>query len=643
MVIAAAAIFSPALALHDDPGTPFELDGDATNAPGTFLGNDGDKKDDWQNVFQLPADGSVGTPQEGSGESFIRDMPPNGGTELQYDAGKDSLDISAWTSKAVGSVTPDKDNIVNAFAKQYMVDLDGNGPQTSHRVIYFGADRFANNGDAALGFWFFQKRVTPSGTHFTPNHTQRNDATGQRGDVLVQVDFVSGGTSSEIQVFEWLGNAAPPPGTPANKLFGGGTLLEIGKGSANGAVVCMPDDATTPLINEADAACATTNEGTPLYHWMYAAKFPVKVGKTIQQKYPTESFFEGGVDITQLLGDVCFNSFLANTRTSHSETADLKDITLDDFNTCGSIAGQKFCYADEDFGTPSYNDANQTFTTTHQVVVENDGQGGDVFDLQIRDDSVGGDNTCAIAAVTKGGVDITGSYPIALPVANPATPAEEEWVNIPGGDTLAQAINHSPQLIVTVMCVTKQNPFANTATVRAAQNDGGPRTLTFSDGESGPEDAAGQAECSKALSPALTLTKSCPSPVVWEVINNVYTPKVCVTISIKNTGDVSLNMDSFTDDVANGTDENLISNIPLVSGVRRLTPNQEISGIEDCYNPTAPDPGSGRTNPNLTAYSDTAKAEGYAITDPGKVNKISNTASVTCPLCPVPDTDPPTP
>jgi hypothetical protein len=633
MVIAAAAIFAPALALHDDPGTPFELDGDATNAPGTFLGNDGDHKDDWQNVFQLPADGSVGTPQEGSGESFIRDMPPNGGTELQYDAGKDSLDISAWTTKSVGSVVPDKDNIVNAFAKQYMVDLDGNGPQTSHRVIYFGADRFANNGDAALGFWFFQKRVTPSGTHFTPNHTQRNDATGQRGDVLVQVDFVSGGTSSEIQVFEWLGNAAPPPGTPANKLFGGGTLLEIGKGSANGAVVCMPDDATTPLINEADAACATTNETTPLYHWMYAAKFPVKVGKTIQQKYPTESFFEGGIDITQLLGDVCFNSFLANTRTSHSETADLKDLALDDFNTCGSITGNKVCYADEEFETPAYNDANQTFTTTHRVVVENDGQGGNVFDLQIRDDAVGGTNTCAIVGVTKGGVDVSGSYPIALPVANPATPAEEEWVDIPGGDALAQAINHSPQLVVTVMCVSKINPFENTASVRAAQNSGGVRTLTFTDAE----DEEGElADCTKTLNPALTLTKSCPTDVVWEKINNVYTPKVCVTIGIQNTGDVTLNMDQFTDDVANGTDEDLLSNLTLSGTQRILEVGKTISGIVDCYNPTAPDPGSGETDPNLTTYSDTVKAFGYAITDPQKLTKIENTASTTCSLCPVP-------
>ena len=46
LVLGASALLSTALAVHDDPGTPFELDGNATNNAGNSL-------DDWQNVFDL--------------------------------------------------------------------------------------------------------------------------------------------------------------------------------------------------------------------------------------------------------------------------------------------------------------------------------------------------------------------------------------------------------------------------------------------------------------------------------------------------------------------------------------------------------------------------------------------------------------
>jgi hypothetical protein len=606
LVLGASALLSTALAVHDDPGTPFELDGNATNNAGNSL-------DDWQNVFDLGS--GVGIPTVGSGETFIKDFP---GPELQYDQGKDNLDIGSWTTKTVTTVTPDKNNIVNAFAKQYMVDLDGaGGPQGVHRVIYFGADRHANNGDAALGFWFFQQRITPAGNGFTPTqHVARNNATGQRGDILVQVDFVGGGSSSEIQIFEWLGNNAPPPGTPANKLFGGGTLLEIGFGSANGFTACTPGD----------DACATTNNVQTPHYWAYTAKSPIKVGGQVQAIYPAESFFEGGIDITALVGDVCFNSFLANTRTSHSETADLKDLAFGDFNTCGSISGEKLCYADATLGTPDYDDTTQSFTTTHKVIVENDGQGGPIFDIQIRDNSVTSTDTCAIIGVTEGGVAQSGSYPIALPIVV----GDGGWIDVPGGDSLSQAVSHSPQMVITLMCESSANPFHNSASVRAAQNDGGPRTLQSTDDEEDTGDLAG---CTKSLSPAVTVAKSCPKEVVWEVVGGIYQPKVCVDVTVTNTGDTSLDFTLFDDEPSHGTKVSLLTELPLVSGQRRLAPGAADTS-EHCYTPTAPDEGTGQSDPDYSEYSDTAKVEAYAVTDPGHANKISNTGTTKCPLCP---------
>ena len=91
VAVAGAVLFTTALAVHDTP-FPFELDGNVTN-------NGGNSLDDWQNVFGL--DGVVppatGTPVTSGAEVFIHDLPSGNAKETQYDAGKDTLDIGAWS------------------------------------------------------------------------------------------------------------------------------------------------------------------------------------------------------------------------------------------------------------------------------------------------------------------------------------------------------------------------------------------------------------------------------------------------------------------------------------------------------------------------------------------------------------------
>ncbi|NMV11847.1 hypothetical protein HKB26_01215, partial [Vibrio parahaemolyticus] len=89
-------------------------------------------------------------------------------------------DISEWSHKD-GSV-PDKDDLTNAYAAAYGVDNGGGG---SDLVIYFGADRFANVGDAFMGFWFFQDDVQAlDDGSFSGQHVV--------GDVLVLIDYPQG-------------------------------------------------------------------------------------------------------------------------------------------------------------------------------------------------------------------------------------------------------------------------------------------------------------------------------------------------------------------------------------------------------------------------------------------------------------------
>jgi hypothetical protein len=593
--ITGALLLTSALAVHNSP-FPFELDGNVTDPAG---GND-----DWQGVFELSGitPPATGTPVATGAEVFLHDVPAAGGKETQYDAGKDSLNLNGWTRKDVTKVTPDKDNIQDAFAKQYMVDHDSNAATPAHRVIYFGADRLANNGDAALGFWFFQQRVQLTGTNgFSPNHTAYNASTGQRGDILVQVDFVSGGSSSEIQIFEWYGTGGD---------FGGGTLKEIAFGSANGNTVCLAGD----------AACATTNEVITGSYWPYTPKFGTA------GRFPAESFFEGGIDLTALVGDICFNSFLANTRTSHSETADLKDLALGDFNTCGSIdLVRKVCQADGTL-SPLFDYQTELYQTKHQLTINNDGQGSDVFDVSIRDDSVDSNTMCNIIGIS-GGIGA-----VSVPAGGIPIPDNTTFVKV--ADRLAAGVAN--QMSVTLLCQSPLNSFHNSASIRAGQTPGG-TSLTDSYAES---DADTKPHCTVTFNPTVTVTKSCNDVVLDK--DNGFKPKVCSTITIKN-NDATEHVDvtEFIDTHMDATTQDLLSFIPLGTGAHAthhvLQPAGQIGDTvtvtapDTCYYPSKPD--SDQTDPDLVQYSDqaSAKATGQA----GDEAPAAASDSANCALCPI--------
>jgi len=587
LAIAGTALFSTALAVHNAP-FPFELDGNVKQ-DGTL--------DDWQNVFELsgvtaPA---TGTPHATGAEVFLKDLPSGGGgKETQYDAGKDTLDLNAWTRKDVTKVTPDKDNITDAFAKQYMVDHDNNPATPDHRVVYFGADRFANNGDAALGFWFFQQHVDLTGSNgFSPVHT-RHTAT-HSGDILIQADFVSGGSDSQIHIYEWYG-------TGGN--VGGGTLQLIASADANGNTVCLTGD----------AACATTNESVTGSYWPYTPKFGTA------GRFPMETFFEGGIDLTALVGDVCFNSFLANTRTSHSETADLKDLALGDFNTCGSIdLVRKECQAQgtgADLVSPKYDPGTELYQTRHQITILNDGMGSNVFDVGVRDDAVGGDNICRIVYIDA--PNATGLP--SVPAGGIFFPNNTTFIKV--ADSLAPGVAN--QMTITMLCTSPSNPFANSASIRAGQQPGG-TSLTDNYAETTDDTS----QCHVVVPNGLELTKSCPTKVLLDG-DHGFVPKVCVDITVKNTGGSRINLASLSDS-HNGTAVDLLSQVPGTT--HTIDPGVTVNGISECYSPTAPD--QNQTDPRLVNYTDTVSATGHPHTDL-TATVTATPQSATCPLCPVP-------
>ena len=284
----------------------FQLDENAVDSTGAGLPDDWDRLDDGigdpSNDDSALASVFVADGDDFSGGITVPPGLPSDDTSYFTTGGsKDVNDINQWMHQT-GDVAPDKDEILNAYAAAYVNTLDTANSNPGDLILYFGLDRLANNGDAQVGFWFFQSTHArnPDGT-FSGVH--------QVGDILVLSHFTGGGSVDTIQVFKWVG----PPDAD--------NLLLVGSG-----VDCA--------VSADDLVCATVNDNTEDAPWPYVAKAPVK-GQS-ENDFAPGSFYEGGLNATALgLSIGCGGSFLAETRSSQSLDAQLKDFALGDFALCG--------------------------------------------------------------------------------------------------------------------------------------------------------------------------------------------------------------------------------------------------------------------------------------------------------------------
>ncbi|RJS47036.1 prealbumin-like fold domain-containing protein [Nocardioides cavernaquae] len=267
--------------------TVFELDRNAVNQTPNPTGHD------WSDFVGGGTAGSLAT------SGIVVD--PKGETIFSTGGSKDDLDIPSWRHSS-GSV-PDKDEITNAYAAAYNVDGD--------LVTYFGSDRFAQNGSANVGFWFLKNQV--------PNPLPANGTFGidhEVHDVLVLSEFTNGGAVSTIEVWEW---------NPAQASAGGNGVLK--KLFPTGAATT----ADCTVAGHSPLACATVNAAGISAPWPYTPK------QGPAGTIPKGGFFEGGVNLSELLGTTpCFSSFLAETRSSPSLDATLKDFVSGSFPLCSA-------------------------------------------------------------------------------------------------------------------------------------------------------------------------------------------------------------------------------------------------------------------------------------------------------------------
>jgi hypothetical protein len=285
-----------AQAVHDL--TLFELDRNAVDVAAT-------PGDDWNTLFN----------GGGSADQFTGVLEDISAPGEQFTGGgsKDNNDISQWLWKAGEPL--DKDDITNAYTAAYTNTVDTGGNNIGDLIIYYGLDRFANNGTAQVGFWFFQNPVSLSNTASMGGF--KFDGVHEVGDVLVQSNFTSGGRVSSVSVFEWVGSGGS--NGSLNLVFSGTDCVDADPNT--------PGD--QPLAGD-DPACATANIADETAPWPYTPKAGTA------GTFPLSSFFEGGVDITRLIpgGSKCFPTFMAETRSSAPFDSRLKDFQIGSFQLC---------------------------------------------------------------------------------------------------------------------------------------------------------------------------------------------------------------------------------------------------------------------------------------------------------------------
>ena len=266
----------------------FELEGNAVAG--------GASGDDWTSLFPADHAGELA-------RVFVADGTSNPSDASYFTGGgsKDTNNIGDW-AWTTGDVAPDKDELADAFAAAYRSPSDTGKTNTGDLMLYFGTDRYANNGDAQIGFWFFRGAVglAPGGT-FSGTHTN--------GDILVLSDFTQGGRVGTVRVFRWVGSGGSD---------GPLDLLSSGLDCADAA----PDD----------GACSVENASAATAPWSYVPK------SGSAGTFPTGSFYEGGINVTRLAGVRCFKTYMVETRSSQAIGAQLKDTVLGPFDTCPASA-----------------------------------------------------------------------------------------------------------------------------------------------------------------------------------------------------------------------------------------------------------------------------------------------------------------
>jgi hypothetical protein len=331
VLVATLAVATVALAVHD---LSFQLDGD-TSSVAQNNPNDPDPAPakDWNDVFTTTGGNTtLVDPNGGNGSftaaSFKRDFAIKASknaacsdtatigaifctvdTSTYATGSKDILDIPEWQCNKDNNVNS-KIDIMNAYAAQFQAS-DGD------RIMYFGLEKNVDNGNNNVAFWFLKDgsvncSSTGSAIDFSGTHKD--------GDVLVVSAFTNGGGVSNIDAYRWDGtdSCIDNPDEP---------------GDCDELAVASGGDCKA--ANALDDICATTNSGPNEENDAITTKWLTSNGSVVGNSVVPPDFFEGGINLTEVLGGAaCFSTFIADTRSSQSLSATLFDFARGQLGGC---------------------------------------------------------------------------------------------------------------------------------------------------------------------------------------------------------------------------------------------------------------------------------------------------------------------
>lgn len=600
-------------AVDGDPPGLFELEG---NPEG-----EGTPGDDWEVLYNF------GGNDGGSPFAFTGIVPDIatadvGDRVFTQGGSKDVSDVDQW--KYTTGSTPDKNEITNAYAAAYNNPTDvcvtagvagecaeGQTPvhEAGDLIVYFGLDRFANDGDALAGFWFFQGDVSltePSsqGTgDFIGNHVAMRDnpdfgLPGEPeflpGDMFIIVNYPQGANAQpEIKVYQWDPNDAdgdvnfdpseqtkPPKNlsSPLDLVFADAQALCDGAGDKLACAITNPAD----ILNSPE--------------WEYTPK------SGLATTLPHESLFEGGINVTALLGTTpCFASFLAETRSSTSQTAQLKDFVFGAFPVCG-IEVAKDCTAD-------LNDNGDGVDVSFFGTLENTGGSG--FIAYLKDDQAGAsiDDVCIDTGAAGCGDDD--------PVAGLVLQADgSAYFPLPPNTTVRYEGSYSVSELPADFTMTDEVMALAFTDIEDVPASGAEPNLALVV----VDDTAG-AECTFNVNADLEVVKNCT--VAFLGGNSA---EVTISGTVENTGDVPLSNVVVEDSVFG------LLTFPGTLAVGEVQPFEVTQPVD--YADLAPTTSAPDANGVVTVtlnHSDTVTASGDALAaDDSVLDSAEHSDSATC-------------
>jgi hypothetical protein len=346
-----------------------------------------------------------------------------GGSNKNNDPIFGAGDTWHWDS---GNV-PAKDDLVNVYAYATV------NPANDHLVIYAGFERLDPSGDSHIDIEFLQDDVAldeavpcnDPGSDTTPCSFTGSTTNGRTaGDLIVSMDYTTGGGIGEFSIREWTGTE----------------------------YVLVEPALTTEGCDSTDSACAFNNgvsiNGGP---WPNLDR----QGNVITN-IPQNGFTEFGVDVTGLIGEgeeiPCITTFMGKTRSSQSFTAELKDFA--------GPTGFDICDANISIAPDDVNEVGEDHTFTVTVnkqfggLVEPADDGTivtvtltpsdgatitDVVDNCASPGTVGGECTVTFTSTTAG--NVTGHASVTLTFDGLQVTRETDGTGQNSGDAEKQFIN----------------------------------------------------------------------------------------------------------------------------------------------------------------------------------------------------------